>query len=81
MDALISHHFFGPTRAARDLTAGLSLEEAMRLIGMNTLAGFEPVVYTRTPAGDQLRTRAGRLLTVVALHGSAVRGAIEIEQV
>jgi hypothetical protein len=59
----------------------LSLEEAPRLIGANTLAGFEPVVYSQTLAGEQLRTREGHLPTVVALQGSVVRGVIEIEQV
>ncbi|WP_331724002.1 hypothetical protein [Streptomyces sp. NBC_00005] len=69
-DALISHRYFGWTPDTSYVTAGLSLEEAQRLIGANTLAGFEPVVYTRTPVGD-----------VVALHGSSLRGVIEIAQV
>ncbi|MCX5055097.1 hypothetical protein [Streptomyces sp. NBC_00474] len=80
-DALISHRYFGPTPNANYLTSGLSQDEAHRLIGANTLAGFEPVLYTRTPVGDHLRTRDGNLLTVVALHGSSLRGVIEIEQV
>ncbi|MEU3341828.1 hypothetical protein [Streptomyces sp. NPDC006668] len=87
-DTLISHRYFGWTPDTSYETVGLSLEEGQRLIGANTLAGFEPVVYTQTPAGEQLRTRDGQLLTVVALHSSAfrrgesvVRGVIEIEQV
>ncbi|MEV7003323.1 hypothetical protein AB0N62_37440 [Streptomyces sp. NPDC093982] len=81
MNALISHTYFGPTLATSYVTPGLSQEVAYRLIGINTLAGFEPVVYTRTPAGDQLRTRDGNPVTVVALTGSSLRGVIEIEQV
>ncbi|MGW1615185.1 hypothetical protein ACWCQZ_38220 [Streptomyces sp. NPDC002285] len=81
MDARISHTYFGPTPEARYVTPGLSQEIAYRLIGINALAGFEPVIYTRTPAGEQLRTYDGDLLTVVALHGSALRGVIEIEQI
>jgi hypothetical protein len=80
-DALISHRYFGPTPTASYLSSGLSHDEAHRLIGANLLAGFEPVAYTQTPAGDQLRTRDGRLLTVVALQGSSLRGVIEIEHV
>lgn len=81
MDFLINHRYFGWTPNTNYVTAGLSLEEAHRLIGANTLAGFEPVVYTHTPTGEQLRTHDGHPLTVVALHGSALRGVIEIEQV
>jgi hypothetical protein len=81
-DALISHRYFGPTPATNYLTSGLSHDEAHRLIGANVLAGFEPVAYTRTPAGDHLRTRDGQPLTVVALHGSVgIRGLVEIEQI
>ncbi|MFI9080963.1 hypothetical protein ACIGW8_31595 [Streptomyces sioyaensis] len=81
MDSLITHQFFGPNRATRYQTPGLSLDEAHRLIGANTVAGFAPVVHTRTAQGDQLRTRDGHLLTVVALHGTRVMSAIEFEQV
>ncbi|MFC8247590.1 hypothetical protein [Streptomyces chartreusis] len=81
MDARISHTYFGPTPGTRYVTPGLTQEIACRLIGSNVLAGFEPVVYTRTPAGEPLRTYDGDLLTVVALHGSALRGVIEIEQI
>ncbi|MFL4910896.1 hypothetical protein ACJ6WF_49365 [Streptomyces sp. MMS24-I2-30] len=81
MDSLITHHFLGSTRATRYQVRGLTSEEAYRLIGVNTLAGFEPVVHTRTAKGDQLRSRDGNLLTIVALHGSGVRGVIEFEQV
>ncbi|MDQ0605529.1 hypothetical protein QF037_009962 [Streptomyces canus] len=80
-DALISHQYFGPTLGAGYLTTGLSHDEAHRLIGANVLAGFAPVAYTRTPAGDQLRTRDGRPLTVVSLYGSSLMGVLEIVQV
>lgn len=81
-DARIAHQYFGPTLGAGYLATGLSHDEAHRLIGANVLAGFAPVAYTRTPAGDHLRTRDGNLLTVVALHGSVgIRGVLEIEQV
>ncbi|NUK11169.1 hypothetical protein HRW18_24960 [Streptomyces lunaelactis] len=81
MDYLINHQFFGPTPASRYEVRGLSSEEAYRLIGANTLAGFEPVVHTRTGKGDQLRTPDGNLLTVVALHGTGVMSVLEFEQV
>ncbi|AJC62039.1 hypothetical protein [Streptomyces sp. 769] len=81
MESLINHQFFGPDRSTRYKVAGLSSEEAYRLIGANTMAGFEPVVHTRNAKGDQLRTRDGNLLTVVALHGTGVMSTIEFEQV
>jgi hypothetical protein len=81
MESMISHQFFGATPATRYTVAGLSSEEAYRLIGANTMAGFEPVVHTRTAAGEQLRTRDGNLLTVVALHGTKVMSAIDFVQV
>lgn len=82
-DALISHRYFGPTPATNYLTSGLSHDEANRLVGANVLAGFEPVAYTRTLAGEQLRTRDGQPLTVVSLCGSSrrVRGVIEFVHV
>lgn len=81
MDSLINHRFIGPNPATHYVTAGLSTDEAHRLIGANTLAGFEPVVHTRTARGEQLRSRDGNLLTVVALTGTGVMSAIEFEQV
>ncbi|MFE9007449.1 hypothetical protein ACFYOY_35920 [Streptomyces sp. NPDC007875] len=80
MDALITHQFFGPDQATRYQTPGLNVDQAYRLIGANTVAGFEPVVHNRTAAGDQLRTRDGHLLTIVALHGTALMSAIWFEQ-
>ncbi|MFD4528397.1 hypothetical protein ACFWP7_31665 [Streptomyces sp. NPDC058470] len=81
MDSLINHRFIGPNPATRYVTAGLTSDEACRLIGVNTLAGFEPVVHTRNARGEQLRSRDGNLLTVVALTGTGVMSAIEFEQV
>ncbi|WP_432197061.1 hypothetical protein [Streptomyces sp. bgisy027] len=81
MDSRISHTYFGPTPQARYVTPGMSQEMAYRLIGINALAGVKPVVYTRTTTGEPLRTVDGNRLTVVALHGSALRGVIEIEQI
>jgi hypothetical protein len=81
MESLISHQFFGATPATRYNVAGLSSEEAYRLIGANTMAGFEPVVHNRTAKGEQMRTRDGNLLTVVALHGTKVMSALEFVQV
>lgn len=78
---LINHQFLGPSTATRYNVAGLSPEEAYRLIGANTMAGFEPVVHTRNARGEQLRTRDGNRLTVVALTGSAVRGILAFEQI
>ena len=81
-DALIAHQYFGPTARASYVTTGLSHDEAHRLIGANVLAGFAPVAYTRAPSGEQLRSRDGHPLTVVALHGSVgIRGLLEIEQI
>ncbi|WP_331762268.1 hypothetical protein OG524_36510 (plasmid) [Streptomyces sp. NBC_01520] len=81
MDSLINHQFFGATPETRYNVAGLSSEEAYRLIGVNTMAGFEPVVHNRTAKGEPLRTRDGNRLTVVALHGTGVMSTIEFEQV
>ncbi|GAA2330251.1 hypothetical protein ABZ851_32915 [Streptomyces sp. NPDC047049] len=81
MDSLITHQFIGPSPAARYAVDGLTSEEVYRLIGANTVAGFEPVVHTHTARGDQLRTRDGNRLTVVALHGTSVMSAIAFEQV
>jgi len=81
MDSLISHQYFGPSPATRYEVAGLTSKEAYRLIGVNTMAGFEPVMLTRTAAGEPLRTRDGNRLTVVALHGTRVMSAITFEAV
>ncbi|MFE6743882.1 hypothetical protein [Streptomyces tubercidicus] len=81
MDSLITHQFIGPTPATRYTVDGLSSEEAYRLIGANTVAGFEPVVHTQTPQGDRLTTPDGNLLTVIALHGTQVMSTIAFEQV
>ncbi len=75
---LITHQFLGPVRYEMQ---GLSLDEAHRMIGANAMAGFTPVVHTRTPDGELLRTRDGHILTVVALHGSSVAGVVAFEQV
>ncbi|WP_434600204.1 hypothetical protein [Streptomyces sp. A5-4] len=81
MDSLINHQFLGPNPASRYTVDGLSSEEAYRLIGINTMRGFEPVVHTQTAKGRRLTTRDGNLLTVVALHGTQVMSALAFEQV
>ncbi|NUH42888.1 hypothetical protein HUF15_40430 [Streptomyces samsunensis] len=81
LEPLITHQFFGPDQATRYQIPGLSTDEAHRLIGANLVAGFDPVVHTRTARGDQLRTPDGRLLTVVALYGSRLMSVIWFEQV
>lgn len=81
MDSLISHEFVGATPATRYNVVGLSSDEAHRMIGANMMAGFEPVVHTRTAKGEQLRTRDGSILTVVALHGTGVMSVLGFEQV
>ncbi|MFD9398190.1 hypothetical protein ACFWA4_05140 [Streptomyces sp. NPDC060011] len=42
---------------------------------------FETHVHTKNARGEQLRTRDGRPLTVVALHGARVVSAMEFVHV
>ncbi|MFF4699862.1 hypothetical protein [Streptomyces chattanoogensis] len=79
MHPLINHQYIGPTPETRHEIRGLSSEEAYRLIGVNTLAGFEPVLHTHTAQGRQLTTPDGKLLTVVALHSSVAMSALGFE--
>ncbi|MCX4657361.1 hypothetical protein [Streptomyces microflavus] len=80
MSFRIHHQFFGPVPEARYTSTDLSEDQAYRLIGANTVAGFEPIVHTLTATGDRMRTPDGQPLTVVALHGTRLMSAIWFEQ-
>ncbi|MFF0191051.1 hypothetical protein [Streptomyces sp. NPDC005244] len=67
--------FVGPVLPAKRTT--ISEDEAHRMIGANLLAGFVTHVHTKDARGEQLRTRDGRPLTVVALHGARLISAME----
>jgi hypothetical protein len=71
--------FAGPVLPAKRTT--VSEDEAHRAIGANLVAGFETHVHTKNARGEQLRTRDGRPLTVVALHGARVVSAMEFVHV
>ncbi|WP_331751424.1 hypothetical protein OID55_41930 (plasmid) [Streptomyces sp. NBC_00715] len=59
----------------------MSVDQAHRMIGANLLAGFDTHVHTKDAKGEQLRTREGIPLTVVALHGARVISAMEFVHV
>ncbi|MEU8883873.1 hypothetical protein [Streptomyces hydrogenans] len=63
----ITHFYFGPAPYENVLSEA----EAHRLIGANTVAGFESRVFSRGSDGGLLTTPDGALLTVVTLSGSA----------
>ncbi|MEU0034656.1 hypothetical protein [Streptomyces sp. NPDC006333] len=76
----ITYQTFGPTFPPIR-TSGLSEGEAHRFVGANTLAGFTPVVHTKDVRGEQLRTRDGNVLTVVAIHGNRLVSVMEFEHI
>ncbi|MGW3378414.1 hypothetical protein [Streptomyces hydrogenans] len=68
----ITHIFFGLGSPVYERV--LSEAEAYRLIGANTVAGFEPVTVTQGADGVPLTTPDGALLKVVALYGASTGG-------
>ncbi|MDI3390480.1 hypothetical protein QIS99_30440 [Streptomyces sp. B-S-A8] len=77
--ALITHHYLA-TPDTRYEVSDMDAATANQLIGVNTIAGFTPIVHRHTAAGEPLRTRDGDFLTVVALHGTSVVGVVAFEQ-
>ncbi|MFF4542193.1 hypothetical protein [Streptomyces aureus] len=71
--------FSGPVLPA--MRTRLNEDEAHRTIGANLLAGSEPIVHTKDARGEQLRTRDGRPLTVVALYRDRLVSVVELVHV
>ncbi|MFF5938994.1 hypothetical protein [Streptomyces sp. NPDC012508] len=65
---MVTYFYFGSTPQTR-YSEATTAEDAYRLIGANTVAGFEATVFTHDAADRQLTTPDGAPLVVVTLAG------------